>query len=172
MSYAPSFLDPIIENIPEDLKQQPWAVWVAEPRQGKPGKFDKAPRSPKTGQKIGANKPELFGTFDEAVTAFKTDPRYTGIGILLTGNGIVGFDLDDCNDLFGLRPDVQQWVVKVLDAGGYCERSPSGNGLRIFTLGKLPANGRKQGSLEIYDRDRFLTITGHVVNTEDLPWAH
>ena len=171
MSYIPDFLKPKIENIPEDLKQQPWAVWIAEPREGKPGKFSKAPRSPRTGQKIGADKPYLFGTFDDAVAAFEANPRYTGIGVLLTGNGIVGFDLDDCKDLFGLRPEVQQWVAKALAAGAYCEWSPSGTGLRVFMRGNLPGSGRKKGSLEIYDRDRFLTITGHVVTMEDLPWT-
>lgn len=171
MSYVPDFLKPKIENIPEDLKQQPWAVWIAEPRPSKPGKFNKAPRSPRTGQKIGANKPELFGTFDEAATAFEANSRYTGIGVLLTGNGIVGFDLDDCKDLFGLQPEVQQWVALALAKGAYCEWSPSGTGLRLFMRGYLPGTGRKRGELEIYDRDRFLTITGHVITEEDLPWA-
>lgn len=172
MSSIPEFLAPKTENIPEDLKQQPWAVWIDEPREGKPGKFNKAPRCPRTGQKIGANKPELFGTFDEAVTAYKTDPRYTGIGVLLTGNGIVGFDLDNCKDLFDLRPEVQQWVARALAAGAHCEWSPSGTGLRVFMRGKLPGTGRKKGHLEIYDRDRFLTVTGHVISEEDPTWAN
>jgi putative DNA primase/helicase len=90
---------------------------------------------------------------------------------LLTGNGIVGFDLDDCKDLFGPRPEVQQWVANALYAGAYCEWSPSGKGLRLFMRGTLPGTGRKQGNLEIYDQGRFLTITGHVVGKEDLPWA-
>lgn len=171
MSHIPEFLQPKTENIPEELKHQPWAMWIAEPRPGKPGKFNKAPRSPKTGHKIGANKPELFGTFDEVVEKFQVNQRYTGIGVLLTGNGLVGFDLDDCIELFGLRPDVQHWVAQVLDAGAYCEWSPSGTGLRLFMRGKLPGSGRKQGSLETYDRDRFLTITGHVITKENLPWA-
>ena len=171
MSYLPEFLVPKIENIPEELKVQPWAVWTAEPRKGQPGKFNKPPRCPRIGRKIGADKPELFGTFDEAVHAFRSSKQYTGIGVLLTGNGIVGFDLDACIDLFGLQPEVQPWVAKALDAGSYCEWSPSGTGLRLFMRGTLPGTGRKKGRLEIYDRNRFLTITGHVVRREDLPWA-
>ena len=171
MSFIPEFLIPKIENIPEELKLQPWAVWIAEPREGNPGKFNKAPRCPRTGRKIGANKPDLFGTFNEAVQAVTSSQRYTGIGVLLTGNGIVGFDLDDCKDLFGPRPEVQQWVANALYAGAYCEWSPSGKGLRLFMRGSLPGTGRKQGNLEIYDQGRFLTITGHVVGKEDLPWA-
>lgn len=171
MSHLSEFLRPKTENIPEELKHQPWAVWIAEPRPGNPEKFNKAPLSPRSGNKIGADKPELFGTFDEATTAFETNSRYTGIGVLLTGNGIVGFDLDDCKDLSGLKPEVQQWVALALAKGAYCEWSPSGTGLRLFVRGSLPGTGRKKGSLEIYDRDRFLTLTGHVITEENLPWA-
>lgn len=43
----------------------------------------------------------------------------------------------------------------------YTERSPSGEGLRIFMLGKLPAGGRKRGNVEMYEHARFLTVTGN-----------
>jgi hypothetical protein len=39
--------------------------------------------------------------------------------------------------------------------------SPSRTGIRIFIRGKLPANGRKKGPIEVYDRDKFLSVTGH-----------
>lgn len=171
MSFAPEFLAPKVENIPEELKPQLWAVWIAEPREGKPGKFNKAPRCPRTGLKIGADKPHLFGTFEEAVQAYESNNRYAGIGVLLTGSGVVGIDIDNCKDLFAQRPDVQQWVAHALEGGAYCEWSPSGTGLRLFMRGTLPGTGRKKGQLEIYDRNRFLTITGHVVGKENLPWV-
>ena len=88
-----NFLAPQLANIPDALKQQPWAVWIAEPRDGKPGKFSKAPRCPKGGYRVGANQPEKFGTFAEAHAAYEAG-RYTGVGVLLTGNGIIGVDID------------------------------------------------------------------------------
>ena len=88
------FLSPLLDSVPEELRSLPWAVWLAEPRPGKPGKFNKAPRSPRSGYKIGANKLELFGTFDEAKTAY-LGGNYTGVGVLLINNGIVGVDIDD-----------------------------------------------------------------------------
>ena len=157
------WLNPQFEAIPKDLKAQPWAVWIAEPRAGKPGKFNKAPRSPKTGLNIGANKSQLFGTFDEAKAAHDTG-KYTGIGILLIGNGIIGVDIDDCKNTLANQPDVKQWVLTAIRGGAYCEYSPSGNGLRLFMYGNLPDKGRKSGSVEIYDNARFLTVTGHVVD--------
>lgn len=161
----PVWLPPLPSNIPLALKNQPWAVWIAEPRPNKPGKFNKAPRSPSGGYKIGANKPELFGTFASACAAYERG-GYTGIGVLLTGNGIIGVDIDDVETTYATLPQVKPWVERALQAGAYCEYSPSGTGLRLFIAGKLPAKGRKSGPLEIYDDVRFLTVTGHVVSPE------
>ena len=162
-----NFLIPQIEHIPDTLKQQPWGVWKAEPREGTSDKFNKAPRCPLSSRKIGANQPEKFGTFDEAKAAYETG-QYTGIGVLLTGNGIVGVDIDDYTDVFFQRPEVKLWVQQAIKQGIYCEKSPSGKGLRLFMIGKLPANGRKSAGLEIYDNSRFLTVTGHVVRTDEV----
>ena len=55
-------------------------------------------------------------------------------------------------------------LEEAIDKGIYCEISPSGKGSRLFSLGQLPINcPKKQGSLEIYDDGRFLTVTGHQV---------
>jgi hypothetical protein len=50
------FLQPIFTNIPADLRELPWAVWIAGPRKVNPHKFNKASRCPKTGHKIGTFK--------------------------------------------------------------------------------------------------------------------
>lgn len=156
------FLTPQIEQIPDALKQQPWGVWKAEPRAGQPDKFNKAPRCPLSGRKIGANQSEKFGTFNEAKSAYETG-NYTGIGVLLNRSGIVGVDIDDYVDVFSLRPEVKAWVRQAIKQGVYCEKSPSAKGLRLFMIGKLPTSGRKNAGLEIYDDARFLTVTGHVI---------
>jgi primase-polymerase (primpol)-like protein len=158
----PNWLKPRFHNIPEELRQQPWGVWKAEPRDGSVGKYNKAPRNPATGRKIGADKPELFGTFDEAIKAYETG-KWTGIGVLLTGNQIVGIDIDDAATLFAEKPEIEDWVVDALNAGLYCEQSPSRTGCRLFTLGSIPSNGKKYQGLEIYSTGRFLTVTGHTL---------
>ncbi len=159
----PDWLEPKFDNIPDALKAQPWAVWIAEPRLGKPGKFDKAPRCPKGGYKIGTNQPEKFGTLAEAKAAYERG-GYTGVGVLLTRSGIIGVDIDDYSDTFLATPKLQKWTAKAVSDGAYCEFSPSGEGLRLFMYGKLPESGRKVGPLEIYDNVRFLTVTGHAVD--------
>ena len=164
----PTWLEPQLEKIPEELKNQPWAVWIAEPRldsEGRStGKYNKAPRNPLTGIKVGANQPNKFGTFDEAKKSYSTG-KYTGVGVLLTGNGITGVDIDDAPQTLKERPEVLKWIHQAADAGAYCELSPSGKGLRVFMNAKLPVGSKnKVGSLEIYDDARFLTITGHSID--------
>lgn len=166
LTAQPIWLQPKLESIHDVLKQQPWAVWIAEPRPGNPGKFNKAPRHPTGGYKIGTNQPEKFGTFGDACAAYQHG-GYTGVGVLLTGNGIIGVDIDDWEKTFKAKPAVGQWVTDAISAGVYCENSPSGAGLRFFMAGKLPEKGRKSGSLEIYDDVRFLTVTGHVFNAKN-----
>jgi hypothetical protein len=56
-------------------------------------------------------------------------------------------------------PRVEGWL-RELDS--YTEVSPSGVGLHVFLRGKKPPGGNKnkQASVEVYDRDRFTTLTG------------
>ena len=163
-TYKEHFLLPKFENIPTGLRKCPWAVWAAEPRTNKPGKYNKAPRSPETGHKIGANKPDLFGTYDQSVTAYQAG-GFTGVGVLLTGDGLIGVDIDDVAETCADRPEVEAWINGALMAGAYCEYSPSNTGLRLFMFGDpLPDTVmRKHKHLEIYDDVRFLTVTGHLV---------
>jgi putative DNA primase/helicase len=146
---------PDLSSIPDWLKHLTFGVWIAEPRPGKPGKYNKAPRVPQTGIKAGADKPYLFGTFHEACVALQTG-KYSGLGVILDGS-IVGIDIDDYSTQ---PPEIKSWVGGALLDGAYCERSPGGDGLRIFVCGSLPGTGRKSAGLEIYDDVRFLTATG------------
>lgn len=137
----------IVESIPEALRRQPWAVWNAEPRLGQPGKFNKAPRSPLTLVKVGANDPDAFGTFEQACSTF-AERGCSGIGVIMTGNGIVGVDIDDYKHLFEKNPAIKDWVKAAIERKIYCETSPSGNGLRLFLLGALPQGGRVASTLD------------------------
>ncbi|MBU1362891.1 MAG: hypothetical protein KKE51_03595 [Gammaproteobacteria bacterium] len=148
------------DRVPSFLRCKPCANWTAEPRSGQPGKYNKAPRNPLNGAKVGADKPELFGTFEQAVSALDSG-KFSGIGVLLTGDdNLTGVDIDDYKATFEQMPQVKAWVAEARKAGAYCELSPSGEGLRLFMRGKLPSKGRKAGPLEIYDNARFLTVTG------------
>jgi putative DNA primase/helicase len=50
------------------------------------------------------------------------------------------------------------------ELNSYTELTPSGTGLRVILKGTLPANGRKRGNVEMYEKGRFLTITGQRID--------
>ena len=45
----------------------------------------------------------------------------------------------------------------------YTELSPSGEGLHVWVIGKLPGKGKNFGHIEMYDDKRFFTVTGHAL---------
>ena len=165
----PDWPAPNPDAIPEDLKRQPWGVWKASLRVDKNGvikldangrpKWNKQPLNPRSGYAATTTKPETFGTFEQAMDSYATG-KYSGIGVLLTGSGILGFDLDNTTYLFTQKPDVKKWFDEAYSDGVYFERSPSKTGIRGFGRGKLPAGGHNHAGLEIYDDVRFLTVTG------------
>ncbi|MBC5767798.1 hypothetical protein [Ramlibacter albus] len=94
-------------------------------------------------------------------------------GLVSAGNpGLVGIDLDNVVGEAGLHPLALEAVEKF--AGCYVEVSPSGTGLRIFTVGAVPAGtptkatfgeaaGGKPVGVEMYaagDGGRWLRCTG------------
>lgn len=159
------WLAPNFDEIDETLIKQPWAVWRAEPDEARPGKYKKAPRCPRTDKHISVNSCVQWSSFEAVKTAFNAK-KHTGIGILLTDNGLIGIDIDNRRELLRNRPELFAWIVDVIASGTYIEHSPSGNGLRIFVKGTLPQGCKKRcEGLEAYDNARFLTITGQLVRS-------
>lgn len=87
-----------------------------------------------------------------------------GIGFVLTGDDpFVGLDLDHCIN----AGQLSLWAQDVLNqVSSYTEISPSGSGLRILVTATGFTENRRRDRLEIYSRQRFLTVTGiHVAGT-------
>lgn len=147
----------LIDNIPTELRILPsWVAWRAEQKPGQT-KIAKVPYRPTTGQRADSSRPETGATFEQAVEAYQRG-GYSGIGVILAeGYGIVGVDLDNCVDGVTIAP----WAAEIVaELASYTEVSPSGTGLRIFCKGKLPPGRRKKGPVEMYETERFLTMTG------------
>lgn len=145
-------------NVPAWMHDKKFCVWVAEPREN--GKVNKAPRHPNGGWLLSVKEPERWATFDQVKQAYSSG-KYDGIGMLLTSSaGVVGIDIDGWESLVAAHTDVFDTLEEFIQQGGYVERSPSGAGLRAFVKGHLASTGQKSGGFEIYDGDRFLTVTG------------
>ncbi len=149
---APGWLAPRLGDIPQELlDRRQWAVWRAEQRDGK---FIKPPINPRTGKPANVNDPATWGTVSEAMQAMQ---RYgsDGIGFMFTAEDrYTGIDLDQMDDQ-------AREIVSTLKS--YTELSPSGRGVHIIVRATKPPGGCRRGPVEVYDRARFLTITGHLV---------
>ena len=156
---SPQTLAVQVECIPSDLKALPqWVCWRWKKRGDK---WTKPPFQP-SGAHAASNDSATWSTFEEVVAAY-IKGGFAGIGFVLTkDDGIVGIDLDHCVDAdTGEISSCAREIINAMDS--YTERSPSGTGLRILARGKLPGTGRKRGNIEVYDRGRYLTVTGQVV---------
>lgn len=94
-----------------------------------------------------------WATFERAHSSTVGD----GLGFVLTGDGIACIDLDHCI-VDGVLMDWAQAIVKQC-AGTYIEVSRSGTGLHIFGHATVGA-GRRRDGVEVYDRGRFIAVTG------------
>ena len=144
-----------IENTPQELRDRPsWVTWRSM-EEG--GRMVKPPFNPRTGRKASCSDPSTWATFEEALVALQ-EGSYDGIGFQLTPP-FVGVDLDKCRD-----PEtgvIDAWARAIIDKlSSYTEVSPSGRGVHIFVTGELPLGRRRTKGIELYEKDRYFTVTG------------
>lgn len=158
-------LEPTFQNIPADLVAlNRWVVWVYEPSKG--GKPKKAPKCASSLRGYATSTdPNTWTSFGLAQTAYE-EGGFSGVGIVLDGDGLVGIDLDNC--VIDGVPSEQ--AISILESIGcqYVELSPSGKGLRSFGYVDNPplkaATNEFNGvNVELYSTGRYLTVTGHVL---------
>ncbi len=147
---TPATLPPDPDAIPAELKAL--GRWVVSGD-------DKIPYTPLTGRRADPSAPTTGDPFPDAL-ALIDGRRFTRLGLILDpAAGLVGFDWDACRDpsTGEIDPAI---LAEVTELGCYAEVSPSGAGLRGFAFGTLPAGRRKKGNREVYDRSRYLSVTG------------
>ena len=162
----PEYKAPELKGVPEELRgYRQWIVWKLEklPSDKKPRKV---PYSPLSHRKSGSNEKyrATWGSFDEACQAWQTG-RYSGISFAITeSDPFVVIDFDHCVQGGQIDDWVETWIEK-LDS--YTELSPSGTGIHIVMRGKKPGpkckKVKEDYEIEMYEKVRFITITGHVV---------
>jgi primase-polymerase (primpol)-like protein len=155
---TPGTLPVITEGIAHDLQvPNQWAAWRWEKRGGK---WTKPPINPATGGYARNNDPDTWGSFETALWRMRKD-RLPGVGFMFhPHDGLAGVDLDGCRDV--RSGQIEPWALEIVgELDSYAEASPSGAGLKVFVRGDLPSGRRRKGAIEMYDRGRFFTTTGH-----------
>src|SRR2546422_324662 len=144
-----------LAHIPEQLKKEHgWVNWRLEQRDGKPAKV---PVDPRTGKLASCRDPNTWGTFAQAVKRLGKG-GVSGIAFQLKPP-FVGVDLDLCRSK--ATGEVEPWAEQIVDSlDSYSELSPSGQGIHVLVKGALPKGRRRKGRVEMYDRDRYFTLTG------------
>lgn len=178
----PDVLDPVYDNVPRVLRgMDHWVAWKQKLHENKDGskRWTKVPVDVQTGGFASSTDSDTWVSYDEAAAYVRrSDTDACGIGFVVgDDDAVVGIDIDDCRD-----PDsgeIDESVEALLDGvESYAEVSPSGTGLRIFTLGEVPEDTGNEADLpgeahiEMYWTGRYLTVTGlHVGGTsDDLTW--
>lgn len=154
-----------VSAIPDELRGlRQWIVWTQP---------DKVPFCPRTGEPAKSTDPATWGSLDDALAAMAFgDARYAGVGFVFTDDDpYCGIDLDDCLDSNGVPYPSALRLVTAL--ASYTEVSPSGRGLKVIVKGKKPGVRCKRpnlkwaegaiGQVEMYDTERYFTITGAVI---------
>lgn len=114
-----------------------------------------------------------MGSFDEAKDAYLTGKwgKANGIGIMLPDEGgLVAIDIDDCIEKGKIKPHAID-IITLLNT--YTEFSPTipegeqmPTGVHLWIKGTLPGKFCRNDDLkvEIYQRRRYMTVTGHLLN--------
>lgn len=136
----------------------------------------KCPQSPINGRKVSIHNRQNLTTLSGAMSGCKKH-NALGIGIVLgeTSRGnLCGIDIDNCINKRGIIHPEALELVKSFNS--YTEVSLNGAGLHIIVYGtkkgKLCKNTNLNWckALEVYDCNRYFTITGNTIN--GLPIAH
>ena len=154
------------ENIPDELKREKrWCLYKIILRDGKNTKMPIMPN----GKPAKSNDRKTWHSFDNCMDALCKN-QSLGLGFFL-GDGYIGIDIDKVSDEimeYSMDFNAASMTANFLrEISTYAEISPSKTGLHFIGKGKVPGERKRYKNLEIYDRDRFFTITGNILTDKD-----
>lgn len=160
----------MLDNIPDELKQlRQFVCWKYEDIGA--AKPTKVPYSPVTGYMANVNDPSTWVSFDEAKAYAH---NYSGIGLVLTkSDPYCVMDLDDTQTMPNGQPnpnwetDFKRQKTIFTHFDSYAELSPGGKGVHIFVKANIEA-GRRRSFIELYSSQRYITMTGNVINAKPI----
>jgi len=143
-----------------------WNIWRLV-RDDKLKKWKKVPLSVKTGRNGSSTNPATWGTYDQAIRAFRKF-NATGLGFIFTeDDDLYGIDLDECSK--SGTPEYNRAMEALTHRETYAEWSQSGDGVHMFARGKVEkALKVDELGIEIYPSGRFFVVTfNQVPNSPD-----
>lgn len=151
-------LSPEFQAMPQELRRvHRWVTHRA-----------KCPYDPSVlNKKASVTDPSTWGSFSQAEASFQ-EGGHDGVGFVLAGDGVVGIDLDHV--VVDAVPIPAAVELLVCIGAQYVELSPSATGLHAWGLWPEPFPGRRgklgEISVEVYSRERYLTMTGHPLSAK------
>ncbi|MGI9297786.1 MAG: hypothetical protein ACR2QC_07800 [Gammaproteobacteria bacterium] len=151
MADLPSLEVPAVAEL---AQHDQWVCWREVGRQGKKTKLPYRP----DGRMASVTDPSTWSSFQAVTSAFIDSADINGVGFVLSkSDPYIFVDLDKCiKD--GKLATWADLLVRQIDS--FTEISPSGRGIHIILRGSLPGRSRRKGQIEIYDRERYFTVTG------------
>ena len=139
------------DNIPYELREL--NQWVCV------NNDSKVPMQAYRREAASSINPSTWASFEDARWAVENG-YYDGIGFVFNDNGIVGIDIDDGFDGFGLITPLACDILRT--CGSYAEVSRSGRGFHILVKGDIPFKGKNNlAGVEMYKTGRFFIMTGN-----------
>jgi hypothetical protein len=150
------------DAIPVELRQlNQWVLWRYEDIGAK--KPTKVPYS-SNGNHADVTKQSTWGSFQDVFNTFNAG-GYSGIGFVFSSSDrYFVIDLDDTN---GDQEAFERQLKIYKEFDTYSELSPSGKGVHLIGIGKVPS-GRRRSFIEIYSSERYITFTGNVHNQKPI----
>ena len=154
------------ENIPDEMKKEKrWCLYKIIQRDGKNTKLPLMPNK----EPAKSNDKATWNSYEDCIMALKHNVG-EGLGFFL-GDGYIGIDIDKVSDdimEYNTNHHVSSMTADFLrEVSTYAEISPSKTGLHFIGKGEVPGERKRYKNLEIYDKDRFFTITGNVIKDRD-----
>lgn len=141
-------------------RYQQFICWIAVPSKDRPGKTDKFPASPYTGQVCNAHDRQQWVSLQAAQAAVAAGLGHGVAFVFAETDPYFFLDIDDCLTATGWSPLAVQLCQQF--AGCFIEVSQSGKGLHIFGTradsGEHGCKNNLQG-LELYTKSRFAALT-------------
>ena len=154
------------ENIPDEMKKEKrWCLYKIIQRDGKNTKLPLMPNK----EPAKSNDKATWNSYEDCIMALKHNVG-EGLSFFL-GDGYIGIDIDKVSDdimEYNTNHHVSSMTADFLrEVSTYAEISPSKTGLHFIGKGEVPGERKRYKNLEIYDKDRFFTVTGNVIKDRD-----